>query len=114
MKDFVTMKMLGLAVTFIIGPLTYLAVRHIKKFWLWLNRQPRTAQQAFVLVIAFALTAGAQALGLTLPGECAAVGTGVLTDECQSALANPTLVKSALAGVVAMLMHALKKSDPNT
>lgn len=112
MKDFLSMKMLAMAVTFIIGPLTYLAVRHIKQFWLWLNRQPATAQRAFVLVIAFVLTAGAQAAGLTLPSECADVGLGTLTDTCQSALAGPVFVKSVLSAGIAFLLHALKKADP--
>lgn len=113
MKDFMTWKIIGLAVTFIIGPLTYLVVKHIKQFWIWLDRQPRIAQQAFVMVIAFALTAIAQLLGLTLPGECTLIGDGIITQECRSAVADPVWVKGVMSAFIAYFMHALKKSDPD-
>lgn len=105
-------KIIGMAVTFIIGPLTYLAVKHIKEFWVWLDRQPRIVIQAFVMVIAFGLTASAQMLGLTLPGECADVGTGALTDSCRSAVSDPVFIKAVLGAAIAYMMHYLKKSDP--
>lgn len=113
MKDFFTMKMLTLAATFVIGPLTYLAVQHIKRFWLWLGRQNANVIRAFVLVIAFALTAAAQSAGVALPSECADVGTGALTTECQSALANPVWVKTVMSALVAFAMHYLKKASPS-
>lgn len=114
MRDFLNMKMLALALTFAVGPLTYLVVKHIKEFWIWLDRQPAALQRVFVLVVAFALTAGAQVAGLALPGECAALGDGLVTGDCQSALANPVFVKATLSAGVAFLLHAFKQSDPRT
>lgn len=113
MKDFFSWKLVGLAATFIIGPLTYLVVRNVKAFWLWLDRQPASLQRVFVLVVAFALTAGAQLAGFTLPGECAALGDGLLTDSCKSAVADPVFVKTIMATLVAMFLHLLKKSEPD-
>ncbi len=112
--NFFTWKIVAMAVTFIIGPLTYLVVRNVKAFWVWLDRQPAIAQRVFVLVVAFALTAGAQMAGLSLPGECSGAGDGLLTDSCKSALADPVVVKSILAALVAMFMHSLKRADPDT
>lgn len=114
MRDFLTWKVVGIAATFIIGPLTYLVVRNVKAFWLWLDRQPAIAQRVFVLLVAFALTAGAQLSGLTLPGECAATGDGLITNSCRSALADPVFVKAVLGAAVAYFMHMLKKSEPDT
>lgn len=114
MKDFLSWKLVAIAATFIIGPLTYLVVRNIKAFWVWLDRQPAMAQRVFVLVVAFALTAAGQMMGLSLPGECAAAGDGLLTDSCKSAIADPVFIKAVLGAGVAMFMHMLKKSEPDT
>lgn len=114
MRDFLNWKLLAFAATFAIGPLTYIVVRNIKAFWIWLDRQPASLQRAFVLVVAFVLTAGAQLAGLSLPGECAAVGEGALTDSCQSALANPVFIKATLGTLVAFFLHYLKKAEPDT
>lgn len=114
MPSFLSWKLVGIAATFIIGPLTYIVVRNIKGFWIWLDRQPAFAQRIFVLLVAFAITAGAQLSGLTLPGECAATGDGLLTDNCRSALADPVFIKAVLAAGVAFFMHMLKKSEPDT
>lgn len=114
MKDFFSWKLVAFAATFAIGPLTYIVVRNIKAFWVWLDRQPATLQRVFVLVVAFALTAAAQMAGLTLPGECAATGDGLVTGDCQAALADPVFIKAGLGSLVAYFMHMLKKSEPDT
>lgn len=114
MKDFVSWKLVGFAATFAVGPLTYLVVRNVKAFWMWLDRQPAMAQRAFVLAVAFTLTAGAQLAGLTLPGECAGTGDGLVTSDCQSALANPVFIKATLSTLVAFFLHYLKKAEPDT
>lgn len=112
MRDYVNWQIVAIAATFIVGPLTYLVVKHIKDFWIWLDRQPAMLQRAFVLVVAFALTALAQMAGLTLPGDCTLLGDGLVTSDCQAALADPVWIKSALSAGVAMLMHMLKQSEP--
>lgn len=114
MKDFLSWKLLAFAATFAIGPLTYIVVRNVKAFWIWLDRQPAALQRVFVLVVAFVLTAGAQAAGLTLPGECAATGDGLVTENCRSALADPVFIKATLSTLVAFFLHYLKKAEPDT
>lgn len=114
MKQFLSWQIVALAVTFVIGPLTYLVVKYIKDFWIWLDRQPATLQRVFVLVVAFGLTAGAQMAGLALPSECALIGDGLVTGECKSAVGDPVFVKSVLGALLAMLMHRLKQSEPRS
>lgn len=114
MKAFLNWQIVAIAATFIVGPLTYLVVKHIKDFWVWLDRQPASAQRVFVLVVAFALTAGAQMAGLTLPGECGALGDGLVTGDCQSALADPVFIKSVFGAGIAFAMHYLKQSEPRS
>lgn len=114
MKDFFTLKIAAMALTFLVGPLTYIVVRNVKAFWVWLDTRPAWMQRVFVIGVAFGLTAAAQALGFALPGECQLIGDGLVTDSCKSALADPVFIKAVLSAGVAMLMHTLKKSEPDT
>ena len=55
-----------------------------------------------------------QALGVALPAECVDVATAGLTAQCAGALNTPGVLRGVAAGLTAIVIHALKKSNPHT
>lgn len=114
MKDWLVMHALTIALPAIIGPITYILGRKLLNGFAALDTLPAIAKQGVVLALAIGLAALAQAAGIMLPSECAAIGTGALTSDCQSALASPVFLKGVVGALLAYLLHYLKKADPTT
>lgn len=100
MKDFVTMKLIGLLLPVILGPITYYAMQGLKALIGIVDRAPSHVKQALVFVIGPLLAALA-----TFSNQELACGTScTLTD------IGPTFIKGVIASGIAFLLHHLKKA----
>jgi hypothetical protein len=74
---------------------------------------PPTAKRIVVGIIGVAMTAAFTAAGVALPTECVASFAGSdFTEACATALTGKTTVQGITAALAAMILHALKKSNP--
>ena len=114
MKDFVLMKLLGLAVPLLIGPLAYVAMRYLKRGMTIIDAQSPAVKRILLFAVSFVLVLGTQALGLTLPAECVRGEDGLFGPACFDVLSAPVFMKTVVAALLGHVMHALKKSNPKT
>jgi hypothetical protein len=109
MKDWIAYQVMATLLPAVLGPLTYVVSGYVLNAWRVIDALPPIPKRAIVFAIALALAAGAQALGLALPGECGDLVSGGVTADCRAGLSAPVFLKAALGALGAYLLHALKK-----
>jgi hypothetical protein len=76
MKDWISLHLLGTLLPAILGPLAYVLSGWVLNLFRAIDELPAATKRVVVFAIAFALAAGAQAVGIVLPGECGDVSAG--------------------------------------
>ena len=113
--DVILVKVLSWVVPVLLGPLVYVAARELLNVTRRVDDLPAFAKRIVVTLVGTVLTGALAALGVALPTECVASFAGSdFTDACAQALTGKTVVQGVTAGLTAMVLHALKKSNPRT
>lgn len=109
----IVLKVLGWVLPILLGPLVYALGREILNISQRVDDLPAFAKRIVVGLIGVAMTAAFAAAGVALPTECVASFAGSdFTDACATALTGKTTVQGVTAALAAMILHALKKSNP--
>lgn len=103
-------KILGWVLPLVLGPIVYVVARSALNAHTAIDDLPPILKRIAVGALGIAITVAAQALGVVLPPEC----VDAASRECATALNAPAVVQGVTVALVAIIMHALKKSNPNT
>lgn len=104
---------LGWVLPIVLGPLVYVVARYALNAGLWVDDLPPAFKRVAVVAIGGVIAAAFNALGIAPPPECVDMQTQAALASCAGALNAPVVVRGVTASLVAMLIHALKKSRPN-
>lgn len=109
-------KILEWVLPLLIGPLVYAGARELLNLSATIDDAPAFAKRIFVVLFATLVSAGFAALGLTVPPECSLLlhGGTEVTQACAVALTQKVPVQGVTAGIVAMIIHAVKKQQPRS
>ena len=105
-------SVLGWVLPILLGPLVYVVMREVLNATRRIDDLPPAVKRILVTVAGTALAFGVEALGVSLPSACEDVRNGI-SEACEAALLGKPFLKGITAAVVAMALHALKKSRPN-
>ena len=98
-----------------LGPLVYFAARELLNVSRRIDDLPPLVKRLVVGVLGVLLTSAFTALGVALPPECVELfRVDAVSEACRTALSAPDVLRGVTAALVAIAMHALKKSRPNT
>jgi ammonia channel protein AmtB len=107
------LKVLGWVLPVILGPIVYVVAREVLNVARRVDDLPAVAKRIVVGIIGVVMTAAFTAAGVALPTECVASFAGSdFTEACATALTGKTTVQGVTAALAAMILHALKKSNP--
>ena len=109
----IVQTVLGWVLPVVLGPLVYFAARELLNVSRRIDDLPPLVKRFAVVALGTLVAAGLHVLGGAVPLECVTLAEGVLSPECATALNAPTVVRGVTAGLVAMILHYLKKSRPN-
>lgn len=112
MKFQIVQVVLGWVLPVVVAPIVYFVARELLNIANRVDDLPPFVKRVAVTAIGVTIVAIFQGLGLALPPECVAL-PDELPASCVDAINTPGVVKGVVAALVAMLMHALKKSRPN-
>lgn len=105
-------SVLGWVLPILLGPLVYVVMRELLNISHRIDDLPPAFKRILVTIAGTGLAFGVEALGVSLPSECEAIRDGI-SEACEAALTGKPFIKGVTAAVVAMVLHALKKSRPN-
>lgn len=106
----IVLQIIGWVLPIVLGPLVYVAARYALNANAFVDELPPLFKRVAVVALGTLTVAVLNVLGVAVPTECA-TPTETFTD-CAATLNTPTVVRGVTAGVVAMVLHALKKSRP--
>lgn len=105
-------SVIGWVLPILLGPLVYVAMREVLNVSRKIDDLSPGIKRILVTIAGTGLAFGVEALGVSLPSACEDVRNGV-SEACEAALLGKPFLKGVTAAVVAMILHALKKSRPN-
>lgn len=106
-------QILGWVLPIVLGPIVYLFAREVLNATRRIDDLPPIVKRIAVVGLGALVVAVFNVLGVALPPECYTGVDFALTPDCAAAINTPTVVRGLTAGVVAMVLHALKKAKPN-
>lgn len=116
MTSLIVFKVLGWVLPVVLGPVVYFVAREVLNVSQRIDDLPPAFKRVAVVLLGGIVTAGLNTLGIAIPEACNALaGTEVGTSAaaCAQALGEKVPVQAVTAALVAMVIHAAKKSRPN-
>ena len=105
-------SVLGWVLPILLGPLVYVAMREILNVSRRIDDLSPGVKRVLVTIAGTGLAFGVEALGVSLPSACEDVRNGI-SEACEAALLGKPFLKGVTAALVAIAIHAIKKSRPN-
>lgn len=107
----IALTVLGWVAPIVLAPVVYAMARELLNISRKVDDLPVFAKRLVVTFVGTAIVGTLNVLGVTIPVECAGLPE-TLTETCAQALTGSTVVKGVAAGLAAMVIHAIKKSNP--
>ena len=111
MKLAIATQVLGWILPVVLGPIVYILAREVLNAHRKIDDLPPAFKRVAVVALGSLVAAVLNVLEIAPPPECV---SDAATEACAQALNVPTVVRGATASAVAMILHALKKSRPDT
>jgi hypothetical protein len=114
------LKLLEWVLPVVLGPLVYYVAREVLNASERLDALPPVAKRVAVVALGTVVSAVFGALKLTAPEACVALTDATVAagsdalHACAVALSAKVPLQGVTAGLVAMVVHAIKKERPNT
>lgn len=105
-------SVLGWVLPILLGPIVYVVMREVLNVSRRLDDLSPGVKRILVTIAGTAFAFAIEALGVSLPSECEQIRDGV-SEACEAALLGKPFLKGISAAVVAIVIHAVKKSPPN-
>ena len=96
----------------VLGPLVYVLARQLLNAHYTIDGLPPTAKRVIVGIVGVLLATVFQQLGVTAPPECSDSALPEFLKACSAALSAAPVAQGVTASLVALVLHALKKSNP--
>jgi hypothetical protein len=111
-------KLLPLVLKFLVAPVVHFIGAQLLNLRKSIDNLPAIAKRLVIAGLAFAFAVMAHVTGSQLPGACAPLGAGQISDECWTGLMSPEFlsvsVTAALGWLGAELLQRAKKADPRS